>query len=69
MDKKKPDLLKFVGEQAPIITEELTDIDSLASATEYTGMGKVFPSVEDEELNEAFDIAKHNEQRREEHHL
>ena len=69
MDKKKPDLLKFVGEEAPIITEELTDIDSLVSATEYTGMGKVFPSEEDEELNEVFDIAEHNEERRREHHL
>lgn len=49
--KKKPDLLKVVGEENPIITEELTDITSLASATECTGMGKVFPNADDEDFD------------------
>ena len=63
MEKKKPDLLKFIREGAPIITEELTEIDSLASANECTGMGKIFPSADDEELNEVFHKSGENTRR------
>ncbi len=61
--KKKPDLLKFVGEETPIITEELTEISSLASVNECTGMGKIFPNAEGEDLDDIFDKASINKRR------
>ncbi len=63
MEKKKPDDLKFVREKTPIITEELFEIDSLASANECTGMGKIYPNFEGKDLEDVFDIAKKNEKR------
>lgn len=63
MEKKKSDDLKFVREKTPIIVEELSEIDSLVSATECTGMGKIYPNFEGENLEDVFDIAFKNEER------
>jgi len=64
MDKeKRVDDLKFVREKPPIITEELFEIDSRASVNECTGMGKIYPNLEEEELNEVFKKAEENEKR------
>ena len=65
MEKKKkiPDDLKFIREKTPIITEELFEIDSLASANECTGMGKIYPNFEDKDLEDVFDMAKENDER------
>ena len=51
MQKKKPDYKKLPREDIPIITEEITEISSLASATECTGMGKIFPNADDEDFD------------------
>lgn len=68
MDKKKKgiDDLRFVREKAPIITEELFEIDSLASVNECTGMGKIFPNYESKDLDDVFDVAEKNTKRLEE---
>ena len=65
MDKKKKgiDDLKFVREKAPIITEELFEIDSLASVNECTGMGKIYPNYEGKDLDDVFDKAEINTKR------
>ena len=64
MDKKKKvDDLKFIREKTPIITEELFEIDSLASANECTGMGKIYPNFEGKDLEDVFDIAEKNDER------
>ena len=64
MEKKKiPDDLKFVREKTPIITEELFEIDSLVSATECTGMGKIYPNFEGEDLEDVYDLAEINEKK------
>ncbi len=63
LEKKNDDALRFVREKDPIITEELFEIDSLVSATECTGMGKVYPNFEGEDLQDVFDIAEENKKR------
>lgn len=64
MDKKKKvDDLKFVREKTPIITEELFEIDSLVSATECTGMGKIYPNFEGKDLDDVFDKSEVNDER------
>ena len=63
LDKKKSDDLEFVREKDPIIVEELFEIDSLASANECTGMGKIYPNFEGKNLNDVFDIAEENKKR------
>ena len=64
MEKKKiPDDLKFVREKTPIITEELFEIDSLVSATECTGMGKIYPNFEGKDLEDVYDLAEVNEKK------
>ncbi len=64
MEKKKiPDDLKFVREKTPIITEELFEIDSLVSATECTGMGKIYPNFEGKDLEDVYDLAEINEKK------
>ena len=63
MDKRKKDDLRFIREVPPIITEELTEIDSLVSATECTGMGKIYPNYEGKDLEDVFDIAETNTNR------
>ncbi len=65
MDKKKkiPDDLKFVREKTPIITEELLEMDSLVSATECTGMGKIYPNFEGKDLEDVYDLAEVNEKK------
>ena len=63
LDKKKSDDLEFVREKDPIIVEELFEIDSLASANECTGMGKIYPNFEGKNLSDVFDIAEENKKR------
>ncbi len=65
MDKKKniPDGLRFVREKTPIITEELLEMDSLVSATECTGMGKIYPNFEGKDLDDVFDKSEVNDER------
>ena len=63
LDKKKYDDLKFIREKTPIITEELKEIDSLVSATECTGMGKIYPNYEGKDLQDVFDITEKNTNR------
>lgn len=63
MDKKKADDLKFIRKETPVITEELTEIDSLASVNECTGMGKIYPDLEGEDMQDVFDISEKNTKR------
>lgn len=63
MDKKKYDDLKFIHEKAPVITEELKEITSLVSATECTGMGKIYPNSEGKDMQDVFDISEKNTKR------
>ena len=65
MNKKKYEDLKFILEKTPVITEELTEIDSLVSANECTGMGRIYPNLEGEDLQDVFDIAKENKKQKE----